>query len=102
MKGERRESRDHCIVPRKDYGAAYQYLNKAAVLGNVDAYCHLSLIYLEEKGVEQDVAISLSLMEKSCSRWTPTARYQLGYYETKNGTFERVVKQVGYHRETRT
>lgn len=81
-----------CVTLNKDYNAASQYLRKAAELDSVDANYPLSLIYLEGKVVEQDVSISFSLMVKAAIAGHPTARYRLGYYEMKTGTFERVVK----------
>jgi hypothetical protein len=37
-----------------DYGSAFEYLSKAARLGDATAHFHLSLMYLKGKGVEKD------------------------------------------------
>mmetsp|Transcript_10877 Transcript_10877/g.16069 ORF Transcript_10877/g.16069 Transcript_10877/m.16069 type:complete len:323 (+) Transcript_10877:97-1065(+) len=75
-----------------DYGSAFEYLSKAAELGDADAHYQLSVMYLDGKGVEKDEKMAVYHWEESAIAGHPTARYNIGAIEWNNGSKERAVK----------
>jgi len=77
---------------RGEYGAAFEYLTKAAELGDVDAHYRLSLLYRDGEGVENDEKKELYHLEEAAIAGHLEARHNLGCYEGGRGRFERGVK----------
>jgi TPR repeat protein len=75
-----------------DYGTAFNYLTKAAELGDVDAHVQLGGMYLHGDGVEKDEERQVYHYEKAAISGNPHARHDLGDYELRNGNIERAVK----------
>jgi len=74
------------------YDNAFEYLSKAAVLGDAMAHYHLSLMYRKGEGVEKDMGKELYHLEEAAIAGHPDARYNLAGYEDRNGSIERSVK----------
>ncbi len=72
-----------------DYDTAFEYLTKAAGMGSVEAHNNLSLMYRFGKGVEMDEKKWYYHCAEAAIGGMLHTRYQLGYYEMKNGKFER-------------
>eukprot|EP00984_Skeletonema_dohrnii_P009713 scaffold3733_cov77-Skeletonema_dohrnii-CCMP3373.AAC.2 len=75
-----------------DYAKAFEYLTKAARLGNAAAHYHLSVMYLKGKGVEKDEKKEVYYLEEAAIAGHPSARYNLGSIEWNDGSTERAVK----------
>jgi TPR repeat protein len=75
-----------------DYDAAFQYLSKAAELGDVGAHYELSVMYNEEEGVEKDDKKELHHLEQAAIGGHPDARINLGCVEEENGRADRAIK----------
>jgi TPR repeat protein len=75
-----------------DYESAFKFYTKAAELGNVEAHYHLSASYHNGEGVEKDEKKELYHLEEAAIGGHPSARYNLGIAEGKNGRIERSVK----------
>jgi TPR repeat protein len=75
-----------------DYDAAFKYLTKAAELGDTDAHAQLGLMHMKGEGVKKDDEKAVSRWEKAAIGGHVGARYNLGYYEERNGNIERAVK----------
>ena len=75
-----------------NYETALEYLTKAAEVGDADSNHSLSCMYREGKGVEKDKRKEIYHLEKAAIGGHPEARHNLGYYEWKNGIFERAKK----------
>jgi hypothetical protein len=77
-----------------DCNAAFKYWTKAAELGDTDAHAQLGLMYMRGEGLEKDEKKAVSHWEKAAIGGHVGARYNLGYYEEKNGNTERAVKHL--------
>ncbi len=75
-----------------DYEGVFQYWKKAAELGHMDAHFNLSIMYRKGEGVEKDEKKRLYHLEESAIGGHPSARYNLGLYEGRNGRLDRAVK----------
>ena len=75
-----------------DYRGAFEYLTKAATLGDAAAHYQLSCLYGLGEGVEKDEKKELYHLEQAAIGGHPTARYNLGATEWNNGRYERAVK----------
>ena len=75
-----------------DYRKAFEYLSKAADLGNAEAHNNLSIMYHEGGGVEKDEGKYIHHIEEAAIGGHPVARYMLGLTEMDNGNDERAVK----------
>ena len=75
-----------------DYDGAFEYLSKAAGLGDVEAHFHLSIMYQQGQGVEKDLKKQLYHLEEAAIGGHPGARYNLGNFEGRSGMAERAVK----------
>ena len=75
-----------------DYKAAFEYLTRAASLGNMDAHNRLSLLYHDGEGVEKDEKKALHHAEKAAIGGHPIARHNLGWTEAHRGKRDRAVK----------
>eukprot|EP00984_Skeletonema_dohrnii_P003601 scaffold1220_cov104-Skeletonema_dohrnii-CCMP3373.AAC.6 len=68
-----------------DYASAFEYLSKAARLGDVQAHYYLSALYEKGKGVDKDEKKEIHHLEQAAIGGQPNARYNLGYVEWNNG-----------------
>jgi tetratricopeptide (TPR) repeat protein len=75
-----------------DYEAAFEYLSKAAELGDVEAHFNLSFMYEEGTGVEKDEKKQVHHLEEAAIGGHPGARHNLGCVEGNNGRQERAAK----------
>jgi hypothetical protein len=77
-----------------DDKSAFEYLTKAAELGDVKAHYQLGLMYYygEGKGVEKDEGKAVYHYEKAAIGGHPEARHNLAAFEGDNGRMERSVK----------
>eukprot|EP00985_Skeletonema_marinoi_P029506 scaffold28035_cov211-Skeletonema_marinoi.AAC.9 len=75
-----------------DYRSAFEYLTKAARLGNAAAHYHLSRMYKNGRGVENDAQKEVHHLEEAAIAGHPSARFNLGSIEWKNGSKERAMK----------
>eukprot|EP00985_Skeletonema_marinoi_P001201 scaffold476_cov77-Skeletonema_marinoi.AAC.16 len=76
----------------REYETAFDYLTKAAALGDADAHFNVSLSYLRGEGVEKDEKMRLYHLEEAAIAGHPTARYNLACIEMMNDRFFRAVK----------
>jgi TPR repeat protein len=87
---------------KRDYDGAFEYLTKAAELGDIEAHHQLGYMYHQGDGVEKDEEKALYHWEKAAIGGHPIARHVLALTEEKNGNMERAVKhyiiaaKVGY------
>ena len=78
---------------RGDYKAAFEYLTKAAVMGDEDAHFQLSRMYDKGEGVVKDGEKELHHLEQAAIGGHPQARYNLAIIEErKNRRVDRAVK----------
>ena len=75
-----------------DYIAAFEYLTKAAALGDAEAHYPLSVMYREGQGVEKDEKREKHHMEEAAIGGHPMARHDIGFKERLNGRMDRAVK----------
>ncbi len=75
-----------------NYKAAFNYLTKAAELGNFHAHYILGIMYWKGKGVEKDEEKAVYHWEKAAIGGHPEARHNLGCIEEENGSMKRAVK----------
>jgi len=86
----REEGRRHFVDG--DYKRAFEYLAKAAELGDVEAHSYLSLLYRGRLGVEKDEGKELYHLEEAAIGGDPSTRHALGCNEGENGRLDRAVK----------
>eukprot|EP00984_Skeletonema_dohrnii_P033556 scaffold30473_cov150-Skeletonema_dohrnii-CCMP3373.AAC.4 len=75
-----------------DYDGAFQYLTKAAGLGDLGAHYELSVMYRNGEGVEKDKKKEVYHLEKVAICGDPCARHNLGVIEYFNGRPDRATK----------
>ena len=75
-----------------DYDKAFEYLTKAAELGDADAHYQLAGMYYEGEGVEKDEKKEVYHEEIAAIGGHISARYNLGSRETENARFDIAVK----------
>ena len=75
-----------------DYCSAFEYFTMAAELGYATAHFQLSVMYHLGHGVEEDEGKAVHHLEEAAIGGNPSARYNLGWIENKNGNVERAVK----------
>eukprot|EP00985_Skeletonema_marinoi_P001625 scaffold653_cov132-Skeletonema_marinoi.AAC.5 len=75
-----------------DYESAFEYLTKAAELGDAIAHHCLSIMYREGLGVEKDEKKGVYYLEEAAIAGHPKARYNLAGYEWDNERYDRAVK----------
>jgi TPR repeat protein len=86
-----------------DYETAFKYYTKAARLGNAGAHYSLSLLYDKGQGVDRDEKKQIYHSEEAAIGGHPSARYNLGIEEKRNGRFDRAKKHwtiaanLGFH-----
>ena len=75
-----------------DHKTAFEYLIKAAELGDAKAHFLLSCLYHKGQGVEKDEKKEVYHSEEAAVGGHPHARHNLGCEEWNNGRFERLKK----------
>jgi len=75
-----------------DYSSVFEYLTRAAGLGHVEAHYGLAGMYRDGHGVEKNEKKKIHHSEEAAIGGHPTARYNLGRHEWKNGSIKRAVK----------
>ena len=81
----------HCL--KEEYDKAFDYLTKAAELGDVEAHYNLSIMYRKGLGVEKDAKKEWYHAEEAAIAGHPMARHNLGAYEWRNNkNSDRAVK----------
>ena len=64
-----------------EYTRSFEYLSKAADLGDVESHYKLAYLYQCGEGVEEDKGKEIYHLEKAAIGGHPDARYELGVYE---------------------
>ena len=77
-----------------DYDAAFEYLTKAAELGDLMARNQLGFMYWKGEGVDKDNEKAAYHFEKAAIGGHPVARHNLAVIEEENGNMERSVKHL--------
>ena len=77
-----------------DYDVAFEYLTKAAELGDVGAHFKLGMLRYGGKGVEKDEKKAVYHFEIAAIGGHPLARSMLAVIEGRNGNIERSVKHL--------
>eukprot|EP00984_Skeletonema_dohrnii_P018508 scaffold8668_cov89-Skeletonema_dohrnii-CCMP3373.AAC.4 len=72
-----------------DYERAFDYLIKAAELGDASAHYDLSHLYRKGEGVEKDEKKGLYYLEEAAIAGHPDARYDLALKEGRDSRFDR-------------
>jgi hypothetical protein len=75
-----------------DYDGAFEYMSKAAGLGDVSAHFTLSSMYNNGEGVKKDEKMFIYHSEKAAIGGHPIARHNLAATEARNGRVERAMK----------
>ena len=75
-----------------DYEGAFEYLTKAAELGDADAHYRLGAMHEMGNCVDKDMKKAVHHYEKAAIGGHPYARHNLGCIEWGNGSMERSVK----------
>jgi tetratricopeptide (TPR) repeat protein len=75
-----------------DYDGSFQYWTKALASGNIEAHYCLSIMYNKGEGVEKDKKKEVYHLEEAAVGGHPSARYNLGCIEHKNGRMDRASK----------
>eukprot|EP00984_Skeletonema_dohrnii_P007349 scaffold2660_cov116-Skeletonema_dohrnii-CCMP3373.AAC.4 len=73
---------------------SFEYLAKAAKLGDVDAHNRLSFLYLNGSGVEKDERKGIYHLEVAAIGGHPEARYHLAMQEGRRRKIDRSVKHL--------
>ena len=77
---------------KENYSRAFEYITKAAELGDTRAHFRLACLYHEGKGVQKDEGKMIYHLEEAAIAGHPDARYLLGDHEYKNDNLDRAVK----------
>ncbi len=77
-----------------EYDGAFEYLTKAAELGDSIAHFLLGNMYWNGRGVKKDKEKAVYHYEKAAIGGNPLARQKLACHEWKNGNIERAVKHL--------
>ena len=75
-----------------DYDGAFEYLTKAAELGDAEAHYRLGYMYREGQSVEKDEEKKVYHWEKAAIVGHHDARFNLGCFEEGNGNIDRAVR----------
>ncbi len=78
----RREGDDK--YTKGDYSGAFEYLIRAAELGDANAHYRLAYLYFRGKGVEKDIEKKIYHLEEAAIAGHPNARYHLGIHLIKD------------------
>mmetsp|Transcript_2462 Transcript_2462/g.3657 ORF Transcript_2462/g.3657 Transcript_2462/m.3657 type:complete len:303 (-) Transcript_2462:71-979(-) len=77
-----------------DYDSAFKFVKKSAELGDAGAHYHLSCLFGEGKGVENDRKKEVYHLEQAAIGGHAIARHNLGCKEKKNGRMDRAIKHM--------
>ena len=75
-----------------DYEAAFEYLTRAAALGDVEAHYQLSCLYHKGDGVEEDEEKQVHHLTEAAIGGHPGARHNLGCVEKDNDRYDKAAK----------
>ena len=75
-----------------DYEGAFEYLTKAAELGDIDAHFNLSIMYRLGECVEKDMKKEIYHLEEAAIGGHPEARFNIAARDWNNGRYERAMK----------
>jgi TPR repeat protein len=75
-----------------DDEGAFEYLTKAAALGDVYAHYNVCVMYHEGTGVAKDMKKEFYHLEEAAIGGHPIARFNLGCYEGRNKKHDREMK----------
>jgi hypothetical protein len=75
-----------------DYEGAFESYTKAAALGDMEAHNNIAGMYYEGHGVEKDPKKKIYHLEEAAIGGHPSARYNLGNHDGRNGRFDRAYK----------
>jgi tetratricopeptide (TPR) repeat protein len=75
-----------------DYKTAFEYLSKAAGLGDFQAHFNLAVMYGVGQGVEEDEKKMIYHLEEAAIGGHPDARQKLGFIEGDRGEYTRGLK----------
>ena len=75
-----------------DYDGAFEYLTKAAELGDLMAHYHSGVLHMNGEGVQKDEEKMVYHWEMAAIGGHPMARHLLAIIEEDNGNMERAVK----------
>ena len=81
---------DYC--DEGDDEGGFNYLSKAAELGDAGAHYHASYMYMEGLGVERDEKKHIYHLERAAIGGHSMARHNLGCVEERHGKMDRAVK----------
>ena len=73
---------------------AFDYLTKAAELGDANAHYNLSVINMQGHGIEKNETKSLFHLEEAAIAGHPMARHNLACYEQRKGRNDRMIKHL--------
>ena len=73
---------------------SFEYLARAAKLGDVEAHNQLSFMYLNGSGVDKDEQKGIHHLEVAAICGHPEARYHLAMHEGRNRKIDRSVKHL--------
>ena len=79
---------------RGKYTEAFDYLKRAADLGNADAHFHMSVLYDSGNGVEKDKKKQIKHLETAAIGGHPGARQFLSEIEFDNKKIDRAIKHL--------
>ena len=77
-----------------NFEGAFQYLSKAAALGDAEAHYNLSNMYHMGEGVEKDTTKKVYHLEEAAIGGHPIARYNLANHEGRNGREDRAYRHL--------
>ncbi len=77
---------------KEDYSRTFEWLTKAAALGNAESHFQLALLYDDEVGVEKNRGKEMYHAEEAAIAGHPGARCLLGKKELDYGNYERAAK----------
>ena len=80
------------LLVKGDYGPAFDYLTKAADLGDIDAHYKLGTMYHLGEGVQKDEGKKKYHFEQAAIGGHPEGRHNVGCIECSNFNYERAVK----------
>jgi len=82
------------LYDKGNYESAFEYLAKAAELGEADAHFNLSDMYHKGNSVEKDEKMELYHLEEAAIAGHPKARYNLAMKEGRDNRIDRAVKHL--------
>lgn len=83
-----------------EYTKALELFKNEAIRGNSQSMTNIALIYLNAKGVSQDVKEAIKWLQRACESSNASAYFNLGViYERAIGVSEDINKAIEYYKE---